>query len=131
MRSHPDLIQVEVVGHASLQPQPPHQVIVSTLQQLVEDVEVALSLVQVTHARLLQQVVNDVSTNGRALQQHKTQQIVNDVSANRRALQQHKTQQVVNDVSANRRALQQHKTQQVVNDVSATGEPCNNTKRSR
>ena len=51
-----------------LQAQPPQQVLLSALDQLVEDEEVALSVVLVHHPRLLQQVVDDVATHRGTLQ---------------------------------------------------------------
>ncbi|KAG7275113.1 hypothetical protein CRUP_009473 [Coryphaenoides rupestris] len=47
----------------------PQQVLLPTLDQLVEDVEVALAMVLVDHPRLLQQVVDDVATHRRPLEE--------------------------------------------------------------
>lgn len=52
-----------------IQAQPPQQVLLPTLDQLVEDVEVALAVVLVDHPRLLQQVVVDVATHRRPLEE--------------------------------------------------------------
>lgn len=50
-----------------VQPQSQQQRAVPRLQQLVEDMEVPLSMVLVHHPRLLQKVVQDVAANRSAL----------------------------------------------------------------
>ncbi|TNN56669.1 hypothetical protein EYF80_033096 [Liparis tanakae] len=57
----PHLAQVGVALAASLQAQAVQQLLLSSLQQLVEDVEVSLSVVLMHDSGLLQQVVEDVS----------------------------------------------------------------------
>lgn len=58
-----DLHQVSVMLAFSLQAEPAEQILLSSLHQLVEDVEVSLSVVLVDHAGLLQQVAQDVTAN--------------------------------------------------------------------
>lgn len=58
-----DLHQVTVVLAVSLQAEPAKQIFLSSLHQLIEDVEVSLPVVLVDHAGLLQQVTQDVTTN--------------------------------------------------------------------
>lgn len=47
----------------SLQAEPAEQILLSSLHQLIKDVEVSLSVVLVDHAGLLQQVAQDVTAN--------------------------------------------------------------------
>lgn len=56
-----------VLLRVPLQAQAPQQVLLPTLNQLIEDVKVSLAVVLVDHSGLLQQVVDDVTPNGRAL----------------------------------------------------------------
>lgn len=53
----------------SLQAEPAEQILLSSLHQLIEDVEVSLSVVLVDHAGLLQQVAQDVTANCTALRE--------------------------------------------------------------
>lgn len=55
--------QVLVLLGVPLQAQAPQQVLLPSLDQLVEDVEVPLAVVLVHHAGLLQQVVDDVASH--------------------------------------------------------------------
>lgn len=64
----PDLHQVGVLLRAASQPQPLQQLLLSPLQQLVEDVEVAFPGVLVHHAGFLNQVAQDVPTDRSALE---------------------------------------------------------------
>lgn len=64
-----DLHQVSVVLAVSLQAEPAEQIFLSSLHQLIEDVEVSLSVVLVDHTGLLQQVTQDVTTNCTALRE--------------------------------------------------------------
>lgn len=61
------LHQVTVVLAVPLQAEPAEQIFLSSLHQLVEDMEVSLSVVLVDHAGLLKQVTEDVTTNCTAL----------------------------------------------------------------
>lgn len=55
--------QALVLLRVPLQAQPPQQVLLPSLDQLVENVEVPLPMVLVDHAGLLQQVVDDVASH--------------------------------------------------------------------
>lgn len=55
--------QVLVLLSVPLQAQPPQQVLLPSLDQLVENVEVPLPVVLVDHAGLLQQVIDDVASH--------------------------------------------------------------------
>lgn len=59
--------QVLVLLSVPLQTQAPQQVLLASFNQLIENVEVPLAVVLVDHARLLQQVVDDVASHGCAL----------------------------------------------------------------
>lgn len=59
--------QVLVLLTVPLQAQAPQQVLLPSFDQLIENVEVPLSVVLVDHAGLLQQVVDDVASNWCAL----------------------------------------------------------------
>lgn len=48
----------------SLQAQLAEQLVLSSLHQLIEDVEVSLSVILMSDPGLLQQVVQDMATNG-------------------------------------------------------------------
>lgn len=61
------LCQVEVRARVCCEMEVVQQLRVSTLQQLVEDVEVSLSRSLVHHSRLLQQVIVDMTTNWSSL----------------------------------------------------------------
>lgn len=61
------LDQVLVLLSVPLQAQTPQQVLLPSFNQLIENVEVPLSMVLVDHAGLLQQVVDDVASHWRAL----------------------------------------------------------------
>ena len=61
------LVQVEVVLWVACQPEPVDDLRTAAGQQLVEHVEVALPARLVDHARLLQQVVQDVTTHRSSL----------------------------------------------------------------
>lgn len=67
MVSDTDLDQVLVLLGVPLQAQAPQQVLLSSLDQLIEDVEVPLPVVLVNHAGLFQQVVDDVAPHRSAL----------------------------------------------------------------
>lgn len=54
-----------------LQPQPPEQVFLPSLQQLVEYMEIPLAVILVHHPGLLKEVVQDVAPNGSPLNQGK------------------------------------------------------------
>lgn len=59
--------QILVLLGVPLQAQAPQQVFLSSLNQLIEDVEVPLPVVLVNHAGLFQQVVDDVASHRGAL----------------------------------------------------------------
>lgn len=59
--------QVLVLLRVPLQAQAPQQVLLPTFDQLIENVEVPLSMILVDYARLLQQIVNDVASHWCAL----------------------------------------------------------------
>lgn len=61
------LCEVEVRARVCGEMEVVQQLRVSTLQQLVEDVEVSLSRSLVHHSRLLQQVIVDMTTNWSSL----------------------------------------------------------------
>lgn len=65
-----DLHEVSVKLAVSLQAQPPQQVLFSSLHQLVENVEIPLTVVLVDHAGLLQQVAQDVTADCTALREN-------------------------------------------------------------
>ncbi len=50
-----------------LQAQVSHQVFLSSLHQLVENMKVSLTMVLVNHSRLFQQIAEDVATNSISL----------------------------------------------------------------
>ena len=58
---HPYLREIVVVQAVSLKTELLQKIILSSLHQLVEDVEVPLSVVLMDHPGLLQQIVEDVS----------------------------------------------------------------------
>lgn len=58
---HTHLDQILIFLRVSFQFQCTEQIIVSSIQELIEDVEVPLAVVLVHHPRFLQQVVQDVS----------------------------------------------------------------------
>lgn len=64
---NPHLDQVLILLCVSLQAEPSQQVLLSSLDYLVENVEIPFSMVLVDHPRLLQQVVNDVAADGSTL----------------------------------------------------------------
>lgn len=64
-----DLHQVTVVLAVSLQAKPAEQIFLTSLHQLIEDVEVSFSMVLVDHTGLLQQVTQDVTTNCTSLRE--------------------------------------------------------------
>lgn len=66
--THTHLHQVVVALRVPLQSQRGKQVVVPSIQELVEDVEVPLTVVLVHDARLLQQVVQDVTAYWRPLE---------------------------------------------------------------
>lgn len=55
--------EVLVLLRVPLQAQPSQQVLFPSLNQLIENVEVSLSVILVDHAGLLQQVVDDVASH--------------------------------------------------------------------
>lgn len=59
--------QVLVLLRVPLQAQAPQQILLPSLDQLVKNVKVPLPMVLVDNAGLLQQVVDDVATNGGTL----------------------------------------------------------------
>ena len=61
------LCEVEVGARVCREVEVVEQLRVSTLQQLVEDVEVSLTGCLVHHSRLLQQVIIDMATNWSSL----------------------------------------------------------------
>lgn len=65
--SRPYLDQVLVLLGVSLQAQSSQQVLLSSFDHLIENVEVPLPVVLVDHPGLLQQVVDDVAANRSAL----------------------------------------------------------------
>lgn len=66
-QQHTHLDQILVFLWVSLQIQFIEQVIVCSIQELIEDVEVPLTVVLVHNPRFLQQVVQDVTAHRRSL----------------------------------------------------------------
>jgi len=62
--------EVVVTLAASLQAQPAQELLLSSLHQLVEDVEVSLSVILMHDSGLLQQVVEDVASDSTPLWAH-------------------------------------------------------------
>lgn len=60
---HTHLDQILVVLRVSLKVQRVKQVVIPSIQKLIEDVEVPLAVVLVYYTRFLQQVVQDVTAN--------------------------------------------------------------------
>lgn len=61
--SCPDLNEVLVLLCVPLQPETPEQILLATLNELIEDVEVSFSVTLVHDTRFLQKVVKDLTPN--------------------------------------------------------------------
>lgn len=65
----PHLYEVRVLLRVAFKPQPTEQILLSALQQLVEDVEVPLPGILVNNAGFLNQVAEDVPTDRGSLRE--------------------------------------------------------------